>query len=926
MLKLYQKIGLIIILFALPVFPDLSEPKNRELLLISPKRLLKVNESVKITASIEGDNAQGYTYFWWATAGEITGSGNEISYTAPGQKGTVEIYVEVTDKQNTVYKQSVFIPVYKQIGFLKADDMEFIAKSTISPQWEKFIDYMEERQIKVGIGLVCNSLEIGNQEYFSRLKEIHQSGYFELFNHGYDHVLNEINENGEIYSEFYNTSYEEQKEHLQKAQNLAKEKLDITLHAFGAPGNAIDDNTTKAIEEVTDLKTWFFGKTEFSRLVLKSGGIIESPAFNPNFGEFIRHYHPDVDHYVFQIHPNKWNEEQFDIFVRILDFLVQREMSFLTPYEYYELTRTLYNLTIESIPETGASITIVPNDINNKGDGNTVFMRTFEKNTTVTLNAPAAYKGKGFSRWIVDGVENTNRTVQVIMDDNLTAAVYYETQLPPEIALNRTNLNFSCISDCIFHESQTVNITNSGDGVMEWTASGETPWLTIEPSSGTNFGTLDVSINPDGLKAGVYTGAISVTAPSAVNSPQWVNITLNVYNAKVTHPPFGEFSTPISGSTVSSSIAVTGWVLDDIGVKHVKIYSGESFIGDAVFVEGARPDIEEAYPGYPNNYRAGWGYMLLTNFLPEGGHGVYTLYAIAADLEGKQITLGSKTVTVDNKNAVKPFGAIDTPAQGGTISGSSYINQGWVLTPMPNKVPEDGSTIEVYVDGVKLGNPLYNISRSDILNLLPEYANSEGAGASFTIDTTAFSNGIHSIYWVAADNAGNTDGIGSRFFSIQNADVTGAAKTLSLINTKKNKHPFALISQLEELAVDCSSPVWVIKGYKNNAEAQAAYPQDNGITHIEINELERLVIRSSDSSTVTKPSAYREISSKDNYAGYLVKGTQLKPLPIGSTVDTDKGIFYWVPCPGYIGSYLLVFINKDQKSLNYIDIKIAPRH
>jgi len=926
MLNLYQKIGLFVILFAFFVSANQSDTKDLEVFLISPKKLLKVNESVQITASIEGDNAQEFTYHWWATAGVITGSGNEIWYTAPDQKGTVEIYVEVKDEQNSVYKQSVSILVYKQIGFLKADDMEFIPEYFISPQWETFLDYMEERQIKVSVGLVCNSLEKGNQAYFSRLKELHHSGYFELFNHGYDHVLNGINENGEMYSEFYNTSFEEQKEHLLKAQNLAKEKLNITLHAFGAPGNAIDDNTTKAIEEVTDLKIWFFGKTEFSRLVLKSPGTIESPIFNPDFGKFLQHYHPDVDYYVFQIHPNKWANEQFNIFVRILDFLVQREVTFLTPYEYYKLTRTFYNLTIESIPDTDVSITAIPNDINDNGDGNTNFMRTYAENTTVTLKAPAAHEGKGFSRWIVNGVENTNRTFQVVMDGNHTATVYYEIPLSPEIALNRTNLNFGCITGGIFPESQAVSITNGGDGLLEWTASSMTPWLNIEPSSGTNFGIMNVSLNPAGLKAGVYTGAISVTAPYTVNSPQLVNITLNVYNANLTHPPFGEFSTPISGSTVSSSIAVTGWVLDDIGVERVKIYSGEYFIGDAVFVEGARPDIEEAYPDYPNNYKAGWGYMLLTNFLPDSGNGVYTLYAIATDLEGNQITLGSKTITVDNKNAVKPFGAIDTPTQGGTVSGRSYINQGWVLTPMPNKIQEDGSTIEVYVDGIKLGNPLYNIPRSDIFNLFPGYANSEGAGARFTIDTTAFSNDIHSIYWVAIDNAGNADGIGSRFFSIQNADVTGAAETLSHINHKKKPPPFSLTAQLKGLTVDCSSPIWVIKGYKNNAEALATYPHDNGITHIEINELERLVIRFSDDYTVTNTSADREISSEDNYASYLVKGTQLRPLPIGSTFDTDNGIFHWIPCPGYIGSYLVVFINKEQKILNYINIKIVPRH
>ena len=47
----------------------------------------------------------------------------------------------------------------------------------------------------------------------------------------------------------------------------------------------------------------------------------------------------------------------------------------------------------------------------------------------------------------------------------------------------------------------------------------------------------------------------------------------------------------------------------------------------------------------------------------------------------------------NNAASVLPFGTIDTPAQGQTISGTDFINFGWVLTPQPNIIPIDGSTI-----------------------------------------------------------------------------------------------------------------------------------------------------------------------------------------------------------------------------------------
>jgi hypothetical protein len=234
--------------------------------------------------------------------------------------------------------------------------------------------------------------------------------------------------------------------------------------------------------------------------------------------------------------------------------------------------------------------------------------------------------------------------------------------------------------------------------------------------------------------------------------------------------PFGDFSTPIDGSTVMSSIAVTGWALDDSGIEHVKVYCGEVdnlvYVGDAVLVEGARPDVAAAYPDYPDNTKAGWGYMLLTNFLPNGGNGTFKLWAIATAKDGEETTLGSKTIYADNANAVKPFGAIDTPTQGGIASGKNFINWGWVLTPQPNQIPTNGSTINVYVNGVKIGNPTYNIYREDIATLLPGYTNSNGAVGYFYLDTTKYADGVHTIQWTATDNAGNTDGIGSRYFSI----------------------------------------------------------------------------------------------------------------------------------------------------------------
>jgi hypothetical protein len=465
----------------------------------------------------------------------------------------------------------------------------------------------------------------------------------------------------------------------------------------------------------------------------------------------------------------------------------------------------------------------------------------------------------------------------------------------PVISLSPAQLNFATDASGNASGDQSFLVSNSGGGTLNWTISPDQSWITASPSSGTDSGYVTVSVDPSGKSAGTYNGTITVSDPNAVNSPQTVNVQLEVYSS--TSPPFGDFATPLDGSTVRSSVPFTGWALDDIGVESVKIYSKENgslyYIGDAVFVAGARPDVELYYPDYPNNNRAGWGYMMLTYFLPGGGNGTYTFCAIATDVEGNETTLATRTVTVDNASAVKPFGAIDFPTQGGEASGSSFKNSGWVLTPLPNKVPEDGSTINVYVDGVNLGHPTYNIYREEIATLFPGYANSNGAHAYFDFDTTAHANGVHTIYWTATDDAGNTDGIGSRFFTIQNPD--GGSEVKSKTNSISGGTPMAPlpgfeINRLANIPMKNSEPLRIIKGDHSLRGRQNIYPDKNGVIHLEIRQAEPI-----------------EIALGKSMAGYLVVGDDYRPLPFGSTLDLEKGVFYWLPAPGYYGTYRLVF-------------------
>jgi len=470
--------------------------------------------------------------------------------------------------------------------------------------------------------------------------------------------------------------------------------------------------------------------------------------------------------------------------------------------------------------------------------------------TTWTAIA-ASTANTGSYAWTVANAPSANCLVRVSDATNaavfdVSNAVFTIGAMPPAISLSHTRLNYGAVAGDTAVKTQSVMISNSGGGTLNWSAASDQFWLDVMPKTGTGTGVFQVSVNPAGLAAagmtaGAYQGTITVTDPNASNSPRTITVNLTVYAAGSTSIPFGDFATPVSGTTgITGAIPVTGWVLDDIEVTGVQVKrlphatdpngaigpDGLVFIGDGLFVEGARPDVEAGYPTFPFNYRAGWGYMLLTNFLPLQGNDTFTLYAIATDREGNTVSLGTKTITCANASATKPFGTIDTPAQGGSASGNTYVNFGWVLAPQPKTVPKDGSTIEVYVDSVKVGTlatapNVYDQYRVDVATAFPGLKNTGGPVGAFYLNTTTYTDGVHTIFWIATDDAGQADGIGSRYFNVVNL---GAAQ-----------------------------------------------------------QGERPALR---------------------------VGDELRPLPIGSTLDSHTGIFSWLPGPGFLGTYDLIFLVK----------------
>jgi hypothetical protein len=360
--------------------------------------------------------------------------------------------------------------------------------------------------------------------------------------------------------------------------------------------------------------------------------------------------------------------------------------------------------------------------------------------------------------------------------------------------------------------------------------------------------------------------------------------------------PFGSFDSPGNYSRVSGSIAVTGWALDDTGVESVKIYRDDNpgliYIGDADFYLGARPDILEAYPDYYNIY-AGWGYLMLTNFLPNNGNGTFKIKAIARDTVGRTTILGTKIIICDNANSRKPFGAIDIPKSYGVIYADvydTYTVWGWALTPKPNSIPLDGSTITVWVDGLPVGNSVYNIYRKDIAEIFPGYNNSQGAGSYFQLDITPYRLGKHTIAWSVTDDAGNTAGIGSRIFYLWD-DNNSPTYSKKEINGTIEQGQFFRGENIAKIPYSSSDIFFVKTGFNNQLYENPITFDEKGIQTITINQITPVEIQ------ITEKNCQME--------GYLLIGNRYSSLPLGTTIK--NGTFYWLPEPGFRGKYRFVF-------------------
>lgn len=222
---------------------------------------------------------------------------------------------------------------------LKFDDLKPSKSKCYKKNWQKLVNTLRRLDLKAALGIIPYRLKGATSSCKDSIKNWHKSSRFEIWHHGWNHKKNygELKNN---IGEFSGTPYSYQKENLEKAIELVKKELDITMTTFGAPYNKTDSIFSRVIRENKDIKIWLYAKDEkpYNGIKLLRGkkNKLESKTGVVSFDKFLKAYNASQAEYlVLQGHPGLWDANSFMEFEKTIQFQKNKGAIFMLPHEYY---------------------------------------------------------------------------------------------------------------------------------------------------------------------------------------------------------------------------------------------------------------------------------------------------------------------------------------------------------------------------------------------------------------------------------------------------------------------------------------------------------------------------------------------------------------------------------------------------------------
>ncbi|MBW1809214.1 MAG: hypothetical protein JRJ87_13550 [Deltaproteobacteria bacterium] len=144
--------------------------------------------------------------------------------------------------------------------------------------------------------------------------------------------------------------------------------------------------------------------------------------------------------------------------------------------------------------------------------------------------------------------------------------MYYVTTLfgDPELSIHLTTnvtdpllgipsgpLRFVAVAGASNPPGQVIMVENFGGGTLNWSVGGGDTWLLVQPASGTAPSNVTLSVDASGLTPGEYMTQLTFSAPGVSNSPQTLDVMLNVIAVPAAVAPFSA-STPILDGVIDA--------------------------------------------------------------------------------------------------------------------------------------------------------------------------------------------------------------------------------------------------------------------------------------------------------------------------------------------------------------------------------------